>query len=156
MFLIILFLYATGMVRTRGRGARGASGAHIGGAPIVDEPVGDEPVGDTPIGARRRPTGSACRDWVERRQQRDDQTGDDAGPSHQQPVHDQGVDDAVHDQAVDDAGPSHLEPDSFPGGPEDMSVLITYGDHVATRLWVGEVINQTSYYKLIHYIFTLN
>lgn len=29
---------------------------------------------------------------------------------------------------------------SFPGGPEDLSVLRSFPDHVAARLWSGEVI----------------
>lgn len=29
--------------------------------------------------------------------------------------------------------------DGYPGGPVDRSVLRTYGDHVATRLWDGVV-----------------
>lgn len=29
---------------------------------------------------------------------------------------------------------------SFPGGPEDTSILRSFGDHVATRIWIGEVI----------------
>ena len=57
--------------------------------------------------------------------------------------------------AVDEAAPvdetapvdeAHVDEDArdeapFPGGPEDGSVLITYADHVATRLWRGIVSN---------------
>lgn len=43
--------------------------------------------------------------------------------------------DDVHNIEVDDSGV-----DGYPGGPIDTSVLKTYGDHVAGRLWNGEVI----------------
>jgi len=46
----------------------------------------------------------------------------------------------------DGAGPAiiqnicpHDDAVGFPGGPSDPSVLVSYADHVAYRLWVGEV-----------------
>lgn len=36
-------------------------------------------------------------------------------------------------------GPSVHTGGVFPGGPIDTSVLIRYADHVAFRLWQGEV-----------------
>jgi len=31
------------------------------------------------------------------------------------------------------------EAGGFPGGPSDRSVLVSYPDHIAFRLWTGEV-----------------
>jgi len=60
---------------------------------------------------RERPTGSVRRG--DRR--------DGAGPAVVQNV-------PPHDDAV-----------GFPGSPSDPSVLVSYADHVAYRLWAGEV-----------------
>jgi len=39
--------------------------------------------------------------------------------------------------------------EGFPGGPSDCSVLVSYADHVAFRLWTGEVrIYNLQYYVL--------
>jgi len=35
--------------------------------------------------------------------------------------------------------PPHDDAVGFPGGPSDPSVLVSYVDHVAYRLWAGEV-----------------
>ncbi|GAU45921.1 hypothetical protein TSUD_280620 [Trifolium subterraneum] len=38
---------------------------------------------------------------------------------------------------VQDIGVNDAEADGYPGGPIDTTVLTTYGDHVAGRLWNG-------------------
>src|SRR4051812_35854789 len=37
------------------------------------------------------------------------------------------------------AGEDDEQEDGYPGGPFDISVLINYHDHVARRIWEGEV-----------------
>lgn len=49
----------------------------------------------------------------------------------------------MHDDAVDEAHEEHMEDvpadsEGFPGGPHDISVLISYADHVAAKVWAGE------------------
>ena len=50
-------------------------------------------------------------------------------------VHDIGADTPADTgaQAAED------EPEGFPGGPSDPSVLTEYADHVAGSVWMGEV-----------------
>ena len=44
------------------------------------------------------------------------------------------------------------EPEGFPGGPRDLSVLTEYADHVAASVWSGQVI---IILKLVNFYFFL-
>lgn len=51
---------------------------------------------------------------------------------------------AQAEDVVDEPEASHAEepgPEGFPGGPQDTSLLISFADHIATKLWQGEVPN---------------
>ena len=128
------------MVRTRGLGRALAS--------VVGRAVGGRGAGqEEEVAERRRPTASARREQALLLVQEDAQAAhedpqpaqedpqaahEDAQPPQEDPPAEE---DAVHDTDVrDDAG------DGFPGGPSDMSVLTAYADHVAPRIWAGEVI----------------
>src|SRR3954471_5026849 len=55
-----------------------------------------------------------------------------------------GDDDEEEEQVIPDVDPpvgeeEEQEVDSYPGGPFDTSLLIHYQDHVARRIWEGEV-----------------
>ena len=76
------------------------------------------------IDGRRRPTASA------RRERNAPAPAPETEEDHQQ---DPPVD--VPAQQVD------TQSQSFPGGPEDTSILRRFSDHVATHLWRGDVIN---------------
>ena len=114
------------MVRTRGLGRALAT--------VVGRAVGGRGAGqEEEVAERRRPTASARREHALLLVQEDAQAAhEDAQPPQEDPPAEE---DAVHDTDVrDDAG------DGFPGGPSDMSVLTAYADHVAPRIWAGEVI----------------
>ena len=51
------------------------------------------------------------------------------------------VADEVHEQPQESVT-SHVDADieGFSGGPHDTSMLTSYADHVAARVWVGEVV----------------
>src|SRR3954463_16022559 len=63
-------------------------------------------------------------------------------PSRQREEEDD--DDEEEEEVIPDVDPpvgeeEEQEVDSFPGGPFDPSLLIHYQDHVARRIWEGEV-----------------
>ena len=54
-------------------------------------------------------------------------------------VHPSGAD--VHPPGADTGAEAAAdEPEGFPGGPTDPSVLTEYAEHVAASVWTGEVL----------------
>lgn len=80
---------------------------------------------------RVRPTASA-RAHRAQRELRGQRRLQNQQVEHAQPEQGQ-AEEAQADEAQPEAD------DGYPGGPVDRSVLRTYGDHVATRLWDGVV-----------------
>ena len=54
-------------------------------------------------------------------------------------IQDTGANTAAEDDADTIAQAAEDEPEGFPGGPGDPSMLTEYADHVAGSVWMGEV-----------------
>ena len=124
------------MVRTRGLGR--ALGRALGR--VVRGRGGAE---EEEVPQRQRPTASA------RRLRSSSAAHDDAQPAHEdpQPAHEDPQPAHVDPEPAHEDPPADAEvrddaADGFPGGPSDMSVLTAYADHIAPRIWVGEVIQK--------------
>ena len=65
-------------------------------------------------------------------------------------VQDTGAETDAQDTSAQDAAD---EPEGFPGGPRDPSVLTEYADHVAASVWSGQVFIT---FKSIKYSFLLS
>jgi len=87
---------------------------------------------------RRRPTASACRQWVTQRVEDVPQLPEDVPhASDGSPERTAAANDAEIDRLASDGTTNDDE--GFPGGPRDPSVLIGFADHVAHNIWSGQV-----------------
>ena len=126
------------MVRTRGLG-RAPLGRALGRAVgrVVRGIRGAE---EEEVPQRQRPTASARRKRASSPVHDDPQLPhEDPQPAHEdpQPAHEDPQ--PVHEDPQPDTEVRDDAADGFPGGPSDMSVLTAYADHIAPRIWAGEV-----------------
>nr|XP_004514146.1 protein MAIN-LIKE 1-like [Cicer arietinum] len=89
----------------------------------------------TDIEGRVRPTASAQAHRAQQHAQPEQGQAEDAQANEAQPEEVQADEAQPKEVQADEAQPE--ADDGYPSGPVDRFVLRTYGDHVATRLWVG-------------------
>eukprot|EP00256_Glycine_max_P050995 XP_006606745.1 protein MAIN-LIKE 2-like [Glycine max] len=115
------------MVRTRGLRRVVGTGR--------DRDLSQDVAEDVP--RRRRPTASACRQWVTQRVEDVPQLPEDVPhASDGSPERTAAANDAEIDRLASDGTTNDDE--GFPGGPRDPSVLIGFADHVAHNIWSGQ------------------